>query len=217
MFERIFGKDSGSTLIKAAFDDISAMLRHSARMLDLAAEALLDNAPLEVDLDHMDDRVDEGERMVRRTVLEHLSLNPEQDLVASLVLVSLVQDAERVGDFARGLGELLPLAQQPREGPFRDELKEIVAAIRPLFGMTEEAFREDDEVLAHEVVAKHREVKSRLSAYTEKVAKSDLGADMAVVYSGAARILRRVGAHLSNICSSVIQPYDRMRHGDEEA
>lgn len=217
MFERMFGKDSGSTLIKAAFDDISAMLRHSARMMDLATEALLDNAPLEVDLDHMDDRVDEGERMVRRTVLEHLSLNPEQDLVASLVLVSLVQDAERVGDFARGLGELLPLAQQPREGPFRDELKEIVAEIRPLFAMTEEAFREDDEALAHKVVAKHREVKRRLSAYTEKVAESDLGADMAVVYSGAARILRRVGAHLSNICSSVIQPYDRMRHGDEDA
>ena len=217
MFERIFGKDSGSTLIKAAFEDISAMLRHSARMLDLATEALLDNVPLEVDLDHMDDRIDEGERMVRRTVLEHLSLNPEQDLVASLVLVSLVQDAERVGDFARGLGELVPLAQQPRKGPFRDELKEIVAEIRPLFAMTEEAFREDDEALAHVVVAKHREVKRRLSAYTEKVAKSDLGADMAVVYSGAARILRRVGAHLSNICSSVIQPYDRMRHGDEDA
>jgi len=213
----MFGKDSGSTLIKAAFDDISAMLRHSARMMDLATEALLDNAPLEVDLDHMDDRVDEGERMVRRTVLEHLSLNPEQDLVASLVLVSLVQDAERVGDFARGLGELVPLAQQPRKGPFRDELKEIVAEIRPLFAMTEEAFREDDEALAHVVVAKHREVKRRLSAYTEKVAESDLGADMAVVYSGAARILRRVGAHLSNICSSVIQPYDRMRHGDEDA
>jgi hypothetical protein len=39
---------------------------------------------------------------------------------------------------------------------------------------------------------------------------------MAVVYSGAARSLRRVGAHLSNIASSVVQPYDRIRHGDEE-
>ena len=84
MFERIFGKDSGSTLIKAAFEDVSAMLRHSARMLDLATAALLDNVPLEVDLDHMDDRVDESERMVRRTVLEYLSVDPQQDLVANL-------------------------------------------------------------------------------------------------------------------------------------
>jgi hypothetical protein len=36
-----------------------------------------------------------------------------------------------------------------------------------------------------------------------------------VVYSGAARSLRRVSAHLSNIASSVVQPYDRIRHGDE--
>lgn len=217
MFERFFGKATGSTLIEAAFDDVSSMLQQSARMLDLALRALLENEPLEVDLDHMDDRVDEGERMVRRTVLEHLSLNPEQDLVASLVLVSMVQDAERVGDFARGLGELLPLARGPREGPFAERLRIIVDEIRPLFSLTEEAFRNDDAEKALVVVATHRRVKLQLKDYTAEVAASDLGPDMAVVYSAAARILRRVGAHLSNICSSVVQPYDRIRHGDEEA
>jgi hypothetical protein len=38
---------------------------------------------------------------------------------------------------------------------------------------------------------------------------------MAVVYSSAASMLRRISAHLSNIASSVVQPYDRIRHGDE--
>lgn len=217
MFERLFGKESGSVLIQAAFRDVSGMLTHSARMLDLAAVSLIDNLPLEVDLDHMDDRVDEGERMVRRTVLEHLSVDPQQDLVASLVLVSMVQDAERIGDFARGLGELVPLASGPRTGPFRDQLKGFVKELRPLFDLTEEAFRTDDVEMAKRVVATHRRLKRQLQKYTEEVAASDLGADMAVVYSGAARILRRIGAHLSNISSSVVQPYDRIRHGDEEA
>jgi hypothetical protein len=54
-------------------------------------------------------------------------------------------------------------------------------------------------------------------ALVAEVAASDLSADMAVVYSDAARILRRIGAHLSNICSTVSQPYDRIRHGDESA
>ena len=217
MFERLFGKESGSTLVKAAFDDVSSMLRHSARMLDLALSALLENEPLEVDLDQMDDRVDEGERMVRRTVLEHLSLNPQQDLVASLVLVSMVQDAERIGDFARGLGELVPLAQGPREGHFADRLRSLAGEIRPLFDSTEQAFRNDDEELARTVIAAHTHLKETLKGYTVEVAKSHLGADMAVVYSAAARILTRISAHLSNICSSVVQPYDRIRHGDENA
>jgi Na+/phosphate symporter len=216
MFEKLFQSGTPSTLLESAFADVSAMLQHSAKMCDLAVGALLDNAPLEVDLDAMDDRVDEGERMVRRTVLEHLSVNPDQDLVASLVLVSMVQDVERVGDFARGLAELVPLARGAREGAFADELRAIYGEIRPFFDMTETAFDEDDAQRAEKVVVAHRAIKARLQTLTRDVAASDLSADMAVVYASAARILRRVSAHLSNICSTVIQPYDRIRHGDED-
>lgn len=215
MFERLFGKEK-SPLVEAAFDIVSDMLRHSAQMLDHALAALLDNQPLEVDLDSMDDRVDEGERMVRRSILEHLSFNPRQDLVASLILASMVQDAERIGDFARGLGEISTLAKSRRQGPFAEGLRAISTQLRPLFETCEEAFRDDDPMKAQQVMDRHREVKDALARYTREVAGSDLPADMAVVYAGSARILRRVSAHLSNIASSVVQPYDRIRHGDED-
>lgn len=216
MFRGIFSGAQRSPLIEAAFEDISEMLRHSARMLDLALTALLDNRPLERDLDEMDDPVDEAERMVRRSVLEHLSFNPRQDLVPSLVLVSMVQDAERIGDFARGIGEIVPLAKSPREGPFADRLRGIAGELRPLFEEAEKSFREDDPDRARAVMDKASELKAELQDYTADVAASDLSADMAVVYASAARILRRVGAHLSNVASSVAQPYDRIRHGDED-
>lgn len=217
MFEGLFRPESRSKLIDAAFEDVSIMLQQSARMMDLALRALLDNEPLDADLDDLDDVVDEGERMVRRTVLQHLAVNPDQDLVASLILVSMVQDAERVGDFARGLAELVPLAQSPRAGDFANRLREMIGRLRPLFEVCEQAFREDDVDKARRVIVAARELKQEMIDYTGDVAASDLSADMAVVYSAAARILRRIGAHLSNICSSVSQPYDRIRHGDEEA
>jgi phosphate uptake regulator len=217
MFEGIFGGAQRSTLIESAFDDISSMLHHSGRMLDLALAALLDNQPLERDLDEMDDAVDEGERMVRRSVLEHLSFNPKQDLVSSLVLVSMVQDAERIGDFARGIGEIVPLARSPRSGPFADRLRSFAGELRPLFGETERGFRDDDAERCRRVMEKATELKGKFQEFTAEVAASDLSADMAVVYASAARILRRVGSHLSNIASSVAQPYDRIRHGDEDA
>ena len=217
MFKNLFSSAQPSTLIEAAFRDVSEMLEQSGAMLDHSLAALLDNRPLEVDLRAMDDRVDEGERMVRRTVLEHLTLNPEQDLVASLVLASMVQDAERIGDFARGLAELIPLAKGPREGRFRDELKQAADQLRPLFGLCRDAFHDDDPEKARQVLHVYTGLKDQLLQYTEAVADSDLSADMAVVYAGAARILRRIGAHLSNIVSSVVQPYDRIRHGDEDA
>lgn len=217
MFDRLFGSKTPSVLIESAFDDVSTMLRQSARMLDMALEALLDNKPLEVDLDHMDDTVDESERMVRRSVLEHLAFKPRQDLVASLILVSMVQDAERIGDFARGVAELVPLARSRREGPFADRLRAAADRLRPLFELCESGFRDDDADKARGVMQTAAQVKTELMALNEDVAASDLSADMAVVYSGAARILRRIGSHLSNIASTVVQPYDRIRHGDEEA
>jgi phosphate uptake regulator len=217
MFDRLFGTKTPSVLIGSAFEDVSTMLHQSERMLDMALEALLDNKPLDVDLDALDDTVDESERMVRRSVLEHLAFKPRQDLVASLILVSMVQDAERIGDFARGIAELVPLAASRREGPFAERLRTAAARLRPLFALCEEGFREDDADKAREVMQVAAAVKIDLMQLNEDVAKSDLTADMAVVYSGAARILRRIGAHLSNIASTVVLPYDRIRHGDEEA
>jgi phosphate uptake regulator len=217
MFERLFGRAGHSSLIEAAFRDINEMLDQAEHMLEIALTALLDNQPLKVDLDKLDDVVDEGERMVRRSVLEHLAFNPKHDLVTSLVLVSMVQDAERLGDFARGLPELVPLARHERVGPFRDDLRELAARLKPIFPLARKAFHEGDPEQAQAVIVAVRALRVDLLAYTKRVAESDLTADMAVVYSGAARSLRRVGAHLANIASTVVQPYDRIRHGDENA
>lgn len=216
MLKELFGGGK-STLLESAFNDVSTMLGQASKMLDHALPALLDNEPLTVDLDEMDDVIDDGERMVRRTVLEHLTVNPQQDLVASLILVSMVQDAERIGDFVRGLGEVRMLAGSPLEGPPAEELRELAGRLRPLFETCELAFREDDAAGAQEVVTTHTQLKQEFSDYVSRVAQSDLPADLAITYAIVARNLRRISAHLSNIASTVTQPYDRIRHGDEDA
>jgi phosphate uptake regulator len=213
MLERLFGSKR-SALIETAFEEVSEMLRQSLRMMDLATAALLDNQALDVDMDSLDDTVDRGEQMVRRSVLEHLSFNPKQDLVASLVLLSIVHDAERVGDFARGLTTLLPLARSRREGPFAERSKVFADRVRSLFALSEEGFRRDDRGKAQEVVDRVEELKVDLHELAVDLAASDLTADMAVVYFGANQMLRRMASHLGNIASTVVQPFDRIQHTD---
>lgn len=215
MLKNWFGGGSSSSLIEAAYDDFSGMLQQSARMLDAAMAYVFEDQQPEIDLDEMDDVVDESERMIRRTVLQHLSVNPQHDLVASLILVSMVQDAERIGDFARGLAELRALARHPVEGPFAAELREVGSEVRAAVEACERAFTEGRQESAEGVIRGHIVTKARLHKLTERVADSDLSADMAIFYAGSARILRRISAHLSNIASSVVQPFDRVRHGDE--
>ena len=110
MLKKLFGLGKPSALIAAAFRDITGMLQQAGRMLDHSLAVLLDNRELEVDLEGMDDVIDEAEQMVRRSILEHMTVSPRQDLVASLILASIVQEAERIGDFARGLAEIARLA-----------------------------------------------------------------------------------------------------------
>ena len=214
MLERLFGTKR-SVLVEAAFEDVSKMLRQSRRMMDLATAALLENQPLDADMDSLDDTVDQGERMVRRSVLEHLSFNPQQDLVASLVLLSIVHDAERIGDFARGLTTLVPLAKSRREGPFADGLRVFAQRVRALFTLCEEGFLRDDRAKARSVVEQVEELKVDLHQFVVDLAASDLTADMAVVYFGANQMLRRMASHLGNIASTVVQPFDRIQHTDE--
>jgi len=217
MLQRLFGISAQSRLVETAFEEFSAMLAQAAKMHDLAMEAFFENKPLEVDLDEMDDAIDEGEGAVRRAVLEHLSLSPAKDLVASLVLISMVQDAERIGDFTRGLGNFPQLAKHPVSGPFAEQLRSINERVRPLFDRCEQAFRNDTVDDARAVVEAHILIKAELTKYIASVADSDLSADMAIVYASTARNLQRISAHLSNIASSVVQPFDRIRHDDEDA
>jgi phosphate uptake regulator len=217
MLKKLFSLGKPSTLIESAFRDVTAMLQQADRMLDYSLAVLLDNQELEVDLEVMDDVIDDAERMVRRSILEHMTVSPRQDLVASLILASIVQEAERIGDFARGLAEIAALAKEPRSGPFADELRTLAVRVRSLFEQCEEAFRKDDPVMAHTIMATQRELKAELNRYLQDIADSDLTADMALVYGSSATMLRRISSHLSNIVSTVIQPFDLIRRNDEEA
>lgn len=216
MFQKLFGPSAKSALVESAFEEFSTMLRQAARMYDISVAALFDHAPLDTDLDEMDDLIDDGEQKIRRMLLEHLAVNPGHQLVASLAMLSIVQDAG-LGDFARGLGELVPMAQSERKDAFAGELRALAHRIRPQFDACEALFREEDSGAARNLTQEHVHIKEELIAFTQRLSESDLKADLTVVYAAAARILRRVSAHLANIASAVSQPFDRMRHGDEDA
>ena len=59
-FKQLFNPVAPSSLVQSAFADVSGMLQQSSQMLDHALEVLLENQPLSLDLEHMDDVVDEA-------------------------------------------------------------------------------------------------------------------------------------------------------------
>ena len=215
MMKGLWGDKKPSGLVYDALEETCRMLALEERMFHAACDALLAGQEPAEDVVHEDEDIDVGERMVRRMVFEHLTMNPDQDLPASLALVSIVHDVERVGDYSKSLLELVRwCAADPGEGKYRDECQQIREMIEPMFGQTLNALQESDPDLARAVMRQHLKVKTRTDEVIEKVMEAPEVHHDAVLFSVASRFLRRVSAHLSNIASSIANPFDKLG-GDE--
>ena len=193
------------------------MLDTSADMFDAATAHLLDNEPLAVDLGAMDDRVNRGERDVRRMVLEHLAVSPQDDLSWSLLLLSAIQDAERSGDLSKSLAKTAALADSPREGEHVDTLRGIRADVRKMFGQTGKAFTKGDAKAARKVMKMNAEMKARVTELLGAIASDGtLTPNAATVLALSARLIGRMASHLSNVSSAVALPFDLVRRAPQK-
>jgi len=217
MMKGIWGDKKPSGLVYDALDETCRMLALEERMFHAACDALLAGQEPVEDVAHEDEDINVGERMVRRMVFEHLTMNPDQDLPASLALVSIVHDVERIGDYSKSLLELVRWCTvDSGEGRYKDECQQIREMIEPMFGQTLKALRESDPDLAREAMRQHRKVKARTDEVLEKVMETPEVHHDAVLFSVASRFLRRVSAHLSNIASSIANPFDKLAEDEAE-
>ncbi len=199
-------------LITDAMGAVDTMLRVSGEMLEAALACLLDNEALEMDLSERDCEVNESEQEVRRLVIEHLAIDPERERMLSLILVSAVQEAERIGDLAKSLAAASTLADAPRLSPHAEPLRCLRDRLLRLLADTRKGFVEGDARAAGRVMEEHREIKQVVADYLETLAHADdVTPNEAVVFAISVRMMVRVSSHLSNIVSSTLVPFHQIR------
>ena len=199
-------------LINDALHDIDVMLHVSGEMLEAALACLLDNEALEMDLSARDTEVNESEQEVRRLVLEHLAIDPERERIQSLILISAVQEAERIGDLAKSLAAASTLADAPRLSPHAEPLRQLRSRIFSMLADTREGFVRADAQAARRVMDEHTHIKGIVADYLQHLAHADdVTPNEAVVYAISIRMMSRISSHLSNIVSSTLVPFDQIR------
>lgn len=207
-----FLTDTKPPLIAQSVNDLVAMVDRAADMFAAATAHLLDNEALTVDLHAMDEDVNTRERLIRKAVLEHVAVNPQLELSFSLLMVSVVQDAERMGDLAKSIGKAASLADAPRMGRHVGVLSDIRDRVQALFPLVHTAFAKGDREGAHRVMDEHEQLKHDVADYLETLAVAeDVTPNQALVLGIAARMIGRVSSHLSNIISAVALPFDQVR------
>lgn len=199
---------------------ISEMLELAESMFAFASGVVVDGNP-DIDpqnnLYNRDKRINKLERKIRRRVVSHLSVKGSRaEVPSALIFMNVVKDGERLGDYIKNVHEVF--AMQP-ENPDRDLYKKWLSepskVISELFGRTREAFAESDEALAGMVIKQAKAQGREYEKMIREITASPIPTHDAVCLVLVLRFYKRLVAHMSNICSTVVMPVDMIDFYDE--
>ena len=155
--------------------------------------------------------VNKGEREIRRMLVEHLSLHPRHDISGSLVMMSLVKDAERIGDYSKNIFEVgIILEGKTKEMKYLERLASLHRKIADHFPQLKMAFLESDTNMASKILKEYAPIKGECNSILRDLFSEELSTREAVATALLSRYLKRINSHMSNIASGIIYPLDQI-------
>jgi len=211
MFRRLIEFWKTSDLLNVAYKKAEEMFSKSYEMFDYALRVLIEKAKEKEDIYQKDQELNALEIDIRRKILEHLSINPSQDINPSLTLISLVKDIERIGDYSKNVIELSHRYPEPLSGDYVERIREIEKKVKKGFELTCEALKEGEKEKGREVMESHASIARECESLMEKIiADTSLSSHLAIIYVLLVRYLKRISAHVKNVASSVVNPFPQL-------
>ena len=201
-------------------NDFSAMLGLAREMTVTAGGACFEqrlSTEGRTALYKQDVEVNKLERKIRKAVIAHLSIAANiSDLPYCLLLMSLVKDVERIGDYAKNLAEVPDYHPDPLSAT---EVHAALLAVRQVveksFGETMQVFSNCDRDRALELIRDGKGVAEQCEALIHQVAAGTQNAATTTALVLAIRYYKRIGGHLLNVLSSVVMPLHKLDYYDE--
>ena len=202
--------------LSQAWSESNDMLHLSHEMFNNAVEALRSGEKNKVlkSIKLRDEKINDYHREIRKKVVTYYSVSKDvTNIDSGLVLINIVVDIERIGDYSKNI---LDLAKHyPKKfvsEKFSEELRIIEKAVIDRFSTTIETVENMDEKVASDLIESYRNDLGKLS---DKIVASSISGDVEIGKENKtasvalyARYLKRIGAHLKNITSSVVNPFE---------
>jgi phosphate transport system protein len=206
--QRLAPDSGGLAEINARFLE---MLQDGRHIFDAAANCLLGGADPEVireDLFNTDKRINKTEQLIRRGIVVHGSIHGAATFPALLVMMSLVKDAERIGDYAKNLFDLaMHRPQLGSTGRVR-ELVERKDTISKMLVRAQNLIESQDIDGARGFLKDADAVEDECDTEIERLIKIENENVSARVL--IQRYFKRTTGHISNVVTSVVMPVDKL-------
>jgi len=199
---------------------IIQMLLDCRHTFDLAINALIGGTePSTVGkrISKVDIGVNRAERAVRKELVVHTSVRGAQaDLPLVLSFMSIVKDAERVGDYAKNIWDLADAGIDLSSADDLKHLTKVRDQTSEFIGESARIFRERDTAAAHDMIQLLDKVLDEYDAGIRTQLESTDPARDAVARALLFRYLKRISAHLINVLTSLVMPVHRLDFYDEK-
>jgi Na+/phosphate symporter len=216
MLKELFAIFKKDTLLDRAYKRSYHMVDITWDMFVKAKRSLreMDINDIDINIHDRDIEVNKYLREVRRNVLSHLTVAGADDLYSGLILVSIIIDVERVGDYTKNIVDMA--INHPAKlygGMFEEDLKSVEAAVEDTFRRVrktiETADAQDAENLLNDYQWVNRRCDQRVIDYIKGSDKNISSSD-AVSLALYFRYLKRINSHLRNVATSVVNPFDQI-------
>lgn len=213
MFKELYDAIRKGSILKEAFEAVERMHNQARAMYEHSLTSLVeDRDEMAQDIKKKDHVINVAVTEVRREILEYLAMNSSPNLSFSLVLIGMIIDYERIGDYCKNIAQLglnYPAKLEP--SPYFDIFTNIRNNITEMFDLTLQSLTRSDTVKAKKVMDMHEYTKECHAQMVSMLKKGeDIEVMTAIVYALSSEYLTRISGHLQNIASTVVQPFDKV-------
>lgn len=205
--------------LKHVFVNFDDMLVTSKNMFHQATEALFadgtDVNQAKRRLIKMDSRLNTLQQVIRRDIITHVAVQGTTDIVPCLVMMSITKDAERTGDYAKNIIEIAEHCDSIRKDPLYEDLRGMSEKIFNWYDKTKLCFEKSDRDLARSTRMEAYDHEKRCDRLIWDLAADNKGRN-AVAAALLLRFFKRIAAHLGNILTTVVMPFDKIDYFDKE-
>lgn len=215
LFKDIVQLWNSDDLLSQAWDESYDMMVLSNEIFTKAIKYLRKNESIETikTLKKRDAEINVFQQDVRRKVVTHYAVSQNlEDLPSGLVLLNMVVDVERVGDYTKNILDLsLYYPDTIRAEDFSKDLAEIEKEVASRFEKTIKAINSQDAEVARSLMSSYKDVVSASDEIVKGCISGDItqGSESKTASLALyARYLKRIAAHLKNISTILVNPFE---------
>lgn len=220
-FKELFELWRSDNFLQQAWKESYVMLETTREMFEKSIHSLrkTDDAEISRDVYTTDKQVNIYLQDVRRKVFKHLALTGGANIIPGLVLISIVIDVERIGDYTKNITDIA-IAHPGRLfcGKHEDQVVKIEKAVIEIFNKILPCLRTSNKEMGHEIMSTYEWITKECDKIVTSLIQhrdETMPVEDSVTTALYCRYIKRVTAHLLNVASSVVNPFDKVGFREE--